>query len=135
MKKIVFIFLSIIVGTNALHAGKIDEKFLKKITGTKWDLVAEKKCGKLFEGKNKNPKKESITFSEGTILFDLSDQNYACNYTLKNKVELWLYCTEPDQYIYKIQTLNNREMVLDMWVKDRKGNYIKTTRMYFHIHP
>ncbi len=135
MKQFVFVFLLFIAGIDFLHAGKIDEVFLRKIIGTKWDLVEEKKQGRITAGKNKNLPKETITFSEGTILFDLPDQNYACNYTLKNKIEFWMYCTEPDQYIYKIHSLNNREMVLDMFVKDRKGKYNYTKRMYFHIHP
>lgn len=135
MKKLVFFILLVLAGTEQLQAKKIDDAFLKKINGTKWDLVAEKKQGKLLGGRNRNPIKETITFSEGTILFDLKDQNYACNYTLKNKTEFWLYCTEPDQYIYKIHSLNNREMVLDMLVKDRNGNFNKSKRLYFHIHP
>jgi hypothetical protein len=130
-----FLFITcFFVSVNFLYAGKIDDDFLKKINGTKWDLVAEKKYGK---GGVKNANQlisETITFSDGSILFDLPDQNYACNYTLKNKYEFWLYCAEPDQYIYKIQTLNNRELVMEMWVKNRKGEFVKTKRLSFRIH-
>ncbi|HET6992247.1 MAG TPA: hypothetical protein VFJ43_13020 [Bacteroidia bacterium] len=135
MKKSVFLFLVLVSAFNLLHAGKIDEEFLKKINGTKWDLTEEKKSGKILFRKSKTLIKESITFSDGSILFDLPDQNYACNFTLKNQHEFWLYCTEPDQYIYKIHSLNNRQLVMDLWIKDRKGTYIRTKRLSFHIHP
>src|SRR5882762_4675810 len=135
MNRTALLLLVFISTVKLLHAGKIDEAFLKKINGTKWDLVEEKKSGKVLFRKNKKMTTESITFSDGSILFDLPDQNYACNFTLKNQHEFWLYCSEPDQYIYKIHSLNNRELVMDLWIKDRKGIYIRTKRLSFHIHP
>ena len=122
MKKIILlVFVSI--HSLILFAGKIDEKILKKITGTKWELVGEKKYDGMFSHKNKNPAEETITFLEGTIFFDLPDAHYACDYKLKNKFEFWLTCSEPEQYIYKVHSLNNRELVIDVFFKTAKGNY------------
>lgn len=129
-----FLVLFFLVFQNQfLSAGKIDEMFLKKLTGTKWELIEEKKYGKLIPKKNKKPNQETITFSDGSILFDLPDQHYACNFTVRNKYEYWLYCTEPDQYIYKIHSLNSRVLVIDMLVKDRAGKYSRKKRLTFHI--
>jgi hypothetical protein len=116
-----------------LQAEKIDLEFFKKITGTKWELMEEKKLDGLFPRKNKNPVKETITFSDGSILFDLPDAHYACNFTIKNKFEYWLTCAEPDQYIYKIHSLNNRKLVMDVFVKTPKGNFIRKKRLTYHI--
>jgi hypothetical protein len=135
MKKHILLSILFVSAFHFLNAGKIDEDFLKKINGTKWDLAEEKKAGKIGFRKNKSIIKESITFSDESILFDLPDQNYACNYTLKNQHEFWMYCAEPDQYIYKIRSLNNRELVMDLWIRDRKGAYVRSKRLSFHIHP
>jgi hypothetical protein len=129
MRILLFIFLATI--TSALHAGKIDQALLKKITGTKWELVEEKKPG-LFSKKNKAPIKQQITFSTGSILFDSDDQHYQCNYTLKKSIEFWMYCSEPDQYIYKIHSLDSKVLVMDMLVKDKSGKYYKKKRMIFN---
>lgn len=118
-----------------VFAGRIDETFLKKLNGTKWELTEEKKFGKLFPEKNKNPIQETITFSDKTILFDLAEQHYACDFTVKNKLEYWLYCTEPDQYIYKMHSLNSRILVMDLLVKDKSGKFFRSKRLTFHIKP
>src|SRR4051812_49409843 len=132
MKKIVILFL-LFTQSLILSAGKIDEVFLKKISGTKWELAGEKKYNKLFPKKSKTFASEKITFSGGTILFDLPEVHYACDYTLKNKFELWLYCAEPDQYIYRIHSLNNRELVMDLLIKNKRGKLIRQRRLTYHI--
>ena len=134
MKKIAFLLL-LFAQSVILFAGKIDDAFLKKISGTKWELVGEKKYNKLFPKKNPSFAKETIMFSEGTILFDLPDEHYACDYKLKNKYELWLYCAEPDQYIYRIHKLNNRELVMDLLIKNKKGKLVRQRRLTYHILP
>src|ERR1041385_332552 len=112
MKKSLFLFLLFSV-PGISFAQKIDYEYLKKITGTKWELIEEKKLDGFIHKKNKNPAKETITFSDRSILFDLADAHYACNFNIKNKIEYWLTCAEPDQYIYKIHSLNNRLLVMD----------------------
>jgi hypothetical protein len=130
----IFLFFVLFLAGGELIAGKIDQALLKKITGTKWMLVEEKKPGKLFAKKNKQPIQQQITFTTGSILFDSDStkQHYQCNYTLKNNVEFWLYCTEPDQYIYRIQSLSRTILVIDMLVKDKSGKYNKLKRMTYH---
>lgn len=134
MKKI-FLLLLLTVPSVMLFAGKIDWDLLKKISGTKWELTGEKKYNKLFPKKNASFAKETITFSNGTILFDLPDEHYACDYTLKNKLELWLYCAQPDQYIYRIHSLNNRELVMDLLIKNKKGKLVRQRRLTYHSIP
>lgn len=132
MKK--YLFLLFFFSASIISfAQKIDYEYLKKITGTKWELVEEKKLDGFYHRKNKNPAKETITFSEGSILFDLPDAHYACNFNIKNKIEYWLTCAEPDQYIYKIHSLNNRLLVMDVLVKTPKGIYIKKKRLTYHV--
>jgi hypothetical protein len=128
----IFLFFILFLASENLVAGKIDKAFLKKITGTKWMLVEEKKPG-LFAGKNTQPVQQQVTFSTGIMLFDSdsADQHYQCNYTLKNNSEFWLYCTEPDQYVYKIHSLSNTVLVMDMLVKSKSGKYVKRKRMTF----
>ena len=114
-----------------LQAKKIDYIVLKNITGTKWSLTEEKKAGGFFQKTNNSPEKQEITFITGGILFDSGDQHYQCNYTLKNKVQLWMYCTEPDQYIYKIKALTRYKLVMDMYVKTKAGKYVMKKRMTY----
>jgi hypothetical protein len=114
-----------------LQAKKIDYIVLKNITGTKWTLTEEKKAGGIFGKANKAPAKQDITFTTGSILFDSDDQHYQCNYTLKKKVEFWMYCTEPDQYIYKVRALTRYKLVMDMYVKTKAGKYVKKKRVTY----
>jgi hypothetical protein len=106
----------------AAQARRIDYIFLEVIKGTKWELVEEKEMSGLFHRKN-TVKQEVITFSDGSILFDREDVHYACNYTVKKRIEFWLFCLEPDQYIYKIHKLNNRRLVMDVLAKNKDGSY------------
>ncbi|CAN5140421.1 hypothetical protein BH09BAC5_BH09BAC5_18400 [soil metagenome] len=130
-KNKIILLIGFLTISSFLHAGKIDKTVLKNITGTKWELVSEKKSGKLFSKTNKNPSQTEITFSTGSILFDSGEKHYECNYTLKNNFEFWMYCTEPDQYIYKIHSLNSRKLEMDFYVKVNGGKYVKAKRMVF----
>lgn len=131
MMRIFLFFVLFLTGEN-LVAGKIDKAFLKTITGTKWTLVEEKKPG-LLAKKNRAPVQQQLTFTTGSMLFDseAANQHYQCNYTLKKNSEFWLYCTEPDQYIYRIHSLSKTELVMDMLVKTKSGKYAKRKRMTF----
>lgn len=130
MKKL-FLLLTVVLTAVSLSAKKIDYYFLHQITGTKWQLEWEKKPG-LLKKKNVSPAAQTLTFSEGSLLFDLPDANYSCSYTLKNKRELWLYCTEPDQYVYRIHALDVTRLVIDVLVKGQDGKYILRKRQGFH---
>ncbi len=131
MRIFIFFFLFIVSAAN-LSASKIDKAFLKKITGTKWALVEEKKSGNPFAKKTKPSILQEITFTTGAILFDTGDQHYECSYTIKEEIEFWMYCKEPDQYIYKIHSLSTLVLVVDMLVKDKDGKYVKRKRMTYH---
>lgn len=130
MKKRLFLFLLIAQAIN-LSAGKIDKKLLHQLIGTKWELVGEKKYSKIFPKRSSSIAKETITFSAGTILFDLPDQHYACDYTLKNKFEMWLYCAEPDQYIYRVHVLTIHQLILDLLIKNKNGKLKKQRRLTY----
>jgi hypothetical protein len=124
-------FILFILGSEQLSAGKIDRSTLANITGSKWVLMEEKKFDKLFPKKNRSPLQQQITFTTGSMLFDADDQHYECSYTLKKGSEFWLYCTEPDQYIYKIRTLNSRLLVMDVLVKTKDGKYTRKKRLTY----
>jgi hypothetical protein len=129
--RIFLFFVLFLLGNAKLSAGKIDRSLLAKIDGSKWDLMEEKKFDKVFPKKNKSPLQQQITFTTGSMLFDAADQHYECNYTLKKGSEFWLYCTEPDQYIYKIHSLNSRLLVMDMLVKMKDGKYTRKKRLTY----
>jgi hypothetical protein len=114
------------------QAERIDYVFLHQINGTKWVLEEEKEMRGLSHKKNKSPKEETITFSDGSILFDLPDAHYACSYTVKNRLEFWLYCNEPNQYVYKIRRLSVTELVMDVLVKNKNGTYTRKKRVKYH---
>lgn len=130
----IFLFFVLLLAGENLVAGKIDKAVLKNITGTKWMLVTEKKQG---EKTNTQPVEQQLTFTTGSMLFDseAANQHYQCNYTLKKNSEFWLHCTEPDQYIYRIHSLNATTLVMDMLVKTKSGKYVKRKRMTFHRKP
>ena len=111
-------------------AKKIDYGFLKKINGTIWELQEVRKPG-FFRKYNKQPSAEKITFSGDRILFDLPDANYYCTFRLQNKKELMLYCTEPDEYLYRLRILNAAELVMDVQVKQKDGSYRKWKRKVY----
>jgi hypothetical protein len=119
-----FLLLSI----THVHAGKIDKSILKNLTGSKWELIEEKKEG---EKKEKQLRQEQITFSTGSILFDAGEEHYQCNFTVKNEIEYWMYCAEPDQYIYKIHALNSSRLEIDVFAKTKDGKYVKRKRMTY----
>ncbi|CAN5804414.1 hypothetical protein BH11BAC7_BH11BAC7_22950 [soil metagenome] len=128
----ILLMLILLFTGEILTAGKIDEAMLKKITGTKWIVVEEKKNGKLFQKKKSMPRvQQEITFTTASILFDSEEQHYQCDYTLKNNIEFWMYCTEPDQYIYRIHSLTKQMLVMDMLVKDKSGKYVKRKRVSY----
>ena len=126
----VFLLFSFFVITS-LQAKKIDYMVLKNITGSKWSLSEEKKAGGIFTKANKAPLRQELVFTTGSLLFDSDDQHYQCDYTLKKKTEFWLYCSEPDQYIYKIKALSRNELVMDMLVKTKSGKFVKTKRLTY----
>ena len=130
MKKLVLL-LTVLLTAASLSAKRIDYYFLHQISGTKWKLEWEKKPG-IFKKKNLSLTAQTVTFSEGSLLFDLPDANYSCSYTLKNKRELWLYCTEPDQYVYRIHSLSVTQLVIDVLVKGKDGKYALRKRQSYH---
>ncbi|MDQ3108576.1 MAG: hypothetical protein M3R17_01660 [Bacteroidota bacterium] len=129
--RIFLFFVLFVTGSQNLSARKIDLNVLKNITGTKWELTGEKKFDRLFPKTNKTPLQQQLTFTTGSILFDSDDQHYECTYTLKKNKEFWLYCTQPDQYIYKIHSLSSAVLVMDMLVKTKDGKYTRKKRMTF----
>lgn len=118
----IFLLIILFLSGSPAYAKKIDYIVLKNITGSKWTLAEEKKSG---EKADKNPARQEIIFTTGSILFDSDDQHYQCNYTLKKKVEFWLYCAEPDQYIYKVKALTRNVLVMDVYAKTKSGKFVK----------
>lgn len=127
-----FLFSLLLLFPLSILAEKIDYVFLHQINGTKWELQSEKEMKGLRHKKNPSPKEETITFSDGSILFDLPDAHYACTYTVKNRNEFWLYCTMPDQYIYRVHSLSVTQLVMDVLVKNNDGTYTKKKRLTYH---
>ncbi len=120
------------LAVSAGFARTIDFNLLNAINGTKWELMEEKKAG-WFREKNPHPKQETITFSDGSILFDLADAHYACTYTLHTIKGAFflLNCSETGQYKYEITHLHGSRLVMDMMVKNKDGSYIRKKRLAY----
>lgn len=127
----VFTVLLFITIFNSAAFGRrdIDFNLLQKINGTKWTLVEERKNNGLLHQKNKHPRQETITFSDSTILFDLADLNYACNYK-RVDYRLWLSCVESDQFIYTIWKLSSKRLIIDIQTRTKHG-FIKSKRVTY----
>lgn len=127
-------FLTIIfsLAISAGYSRTIDFNLLNAINGTKWELVEEKKAG-WFQKKNTHPKQETITFSEGSILFDLPDAHYACTYTLHTIKGAFflLNCSETGQYNYEVIHLYGAQLIMDIKVKSRNGTYVRKKRLTY----
>ncbi len=125
----IFLVLIFSLAVTAGYSRNIDFNLLNAISGTKWELVEEKKAG-WFRKKNTHPKQETITFSEGSILFDLPDAYYACTYTL-TKAVFMLTCAESGQYLYEVRRLSSSTLVMEMKVKSRDGSYVRKKRLTY----
>ncbi len=130
MRNRIVLICFLISGIRA-YAGRIDQDVLNKISGTKWDLIEEKKAGGIIHKKNLHPSQLRLTFSTGSMLFDSEELHTQCDYTLKNANEFWMYCTEPDQYIYRVHALDSKKLEIDLLAKVPGGKYVRKKRMFF----
>lgn len=109
-----------------------DSLAVSKLYSTSWTLTAKYKMTGIFHRKHKieNPDETMITIYPNEIHTTLASGKYQiCASRHRNKNEFWLDCALPDQFIYRVISIKDDELIMDILTRPKgERKYARLSR-------
>lgn len=131
---LVVIFFLIFCGITI--AATPDSLAVSKLYSTSWTLTGKYRMSGIFNRKHKieESAETMITIYPNEIHTTLTTGKYQiCASRHRNGNEFWLDCAIADQFIYRVISIKDEELIIDVLTRPKgERKYVRTSRNYYN---
>jgi hypothetical protein len=130
MRILQLIVIFILLNTQNILAGEIDSVQVARLYNSSWKLVSQKKPSGAFGRLKKAAviSEQRITIYKDEFHLSVTNGPYQiCTYRLRNGNEFWLDGAKDNQLIYRVISIQNETLVMDILLRD-KDKYRRSSR-------
>lgn len=136
MRNTLLLFFLLFTGIMHAKQDPPDSLAVSKLYSTSWKPTARYKPSGLFRRLKKVPEPSSVVritiYADEFHTFTSTGVNQICSSRHRNKNEFWLDCKEPDQFIYRVVSINGDQLIMDQLAKPPgKTTYVRMSRNYY----
>jgi|GEM_PF-1618820 hypothetical protein len=133
--RIAVLFLFLFTASFRMDARTPDSTAVAGLFNTSWTLTDKYRISGVFHRKHRleNTSEKSITIYRDEIHSELTTGKYQiCSMRHRNVNEFWLDCASPDQYIYRVVSINGDKLVIDVLTRiESTSPYERITRNHY----